>query len=37
MNLQLRWDLYQAQRSEAEQLGAIRPYEPAVDVAVPGS
>lgn len=27
MNLQLRWDLHQAQRSEAEQLGAIRPYE----------
>lgn len=27
MNLQLRWDLYQAQRSEAEQLKTIRPYE----------
>ena len=29
MNLQLRWDLYHAQRSEAEQIEAIRPYEPA--------
>ena len=28
MNLQLRWDLYHAQRSEAEQIEAIRPYEP---------
>ena len=26
MNLQLRWDLYEAQRREAEQLEAIRPY-----------
>jgi addiction module HigA family antidote len=24
MNLQLRWDLYQAQRSEASELGKIR-------------
>ena len=41
VNLQLRWDLYQAQRgSEAEQLEdsltAIRPYEPPVDAAVAG-
>ena len=36
MNLQLRWDLYQAQRSEAEQLKTIRPYELPVDVALPG-
>ena len=28
MNLQLRWDLYHAQRSEAEQIEAIRPHEP---------
>ncbi|MCY4651902.1 MAG: HigA family addiction module antitoxin [Dehalococcoidia bacterium] len=28
MNLQLRWDLYHAQQSEAEQIKAIRPYEP---------
>ena len=27
MNLQLRWDLYHAQLSEAEQLDAIRPHE----------
>ncbi len=27
-NLQLRWDLYHAQLSEAEQLEAIRPHEP---------
>ena len=27
MNLQLRWDLYHAQRREAEQLEAIRPHE----------
>ena len=26
VNLQLRWDLYQAQEREAEQLEAIRPY-----------
>ena len=26
MNLQLRWDLYQAQRREAEQLEAIQPF-----------
>ena len=29
MNLQLRWDLYHAQLSEAEQLDAIRPLEVA--------
>ena len=27
MNLQLRWDLYQAQRAEAEQIDGIRPHE----------
>jgi addiction module HigA family antidote len=27
MNLQLRWDLYHAQRAEAEQIADIRPYE----------
>ena len=27
MNLQLRWDLYHAQRSESEQIEAIRPHE----------
>ncbi len=32
MNLQLRWDLYQAEKREAEQLQAIRPYESAVEV-----
>lgn len=26
MNLQLRWDLYQAQQSEARELEGIRPY-----------
>ena len=26
MNLQLRWDLYQAQKSEAGELKTIRPY-----------
>ncbi len=26
MNLQLRWDLYQAQQTEARQLETIRPY-----------
>jgi antitoxin HigA-1 len=26
MNLQLRWDLYQAQQSEAKALAAIQPY-----------
>ena len=36
VNLQLRWDLYQAQRGEAEQLEAILPYEPPVDAAVAG-
>ena len=36
MNLELRWDLYRAQSKEAEQLKTIRPYGPAVDVAVPG-
>ena len=28
MNLQLRWDLYNAQQSEAKQIDRIRPYEP---------
>ena len=27
MNLQLRWDLYNAQRAEAEQIESIRPHE----------
>ncbi len=27
MNLQLRWDLYHAQRAEAEQIADIRPHE----------
>ena len=27
MSLQLRWDLYHAQRAEAEQIESIRPYE----------
>jgi plasmid maintenance system antidote protein VapI len=26
MNLQLRWDLYHAQRVEGQQLAAIEPY-----------
>ena len=29
MNLQLRWDLYHAQRAEAEEIASIRPHEPA--------
>lgn len=29
MNLQLRWDLYQAQQEEQETLQSIRRYEPA--------
>lgn len=29
MNLQLRWDLYHAQRSEAEALQRIKPYQTA--------
>ena len=29
MNLQVRWDLYHAQRAEAEQIESIRPHEPA--------
>jgi len=28
MNLQLRWDLYHAQREEAEQIESIQPREP---------
>ena len=36
VNLQLRWDLYQAQRGEAAQLEAILPYEPPVDAAAAG-
>ncbi|MDE2716009.1 MAG: HigA family addiction module antitoxin [Chloroflexota bacterium] len=27
LNLQLRWDLYHAQRAEADQISEIRPYE----------
>ena len=27
MSLQLRWDLYHAQRAEAEQIDSIRPHE----------
>ena len=27
LNLQLRWDLYHAQRAEADQIREIRPYE----------
>ena len=29
MNLQLRWDLYHAQQSEAQSLAAIQPYQAA--------
>ena len=29
LNLQLRWDLYHAMRSEADQIERIRPLEPA--------
>ncbi len=29
MNLQLRWDLYHAQRAESAQIDSIRPYKPA--------
>lgn len=29
VNLQLRWDLYHAQRAESEQIDSIRPHEPA--------
>ncbi len=29
MNLQLRWDLYQAQKEEASQLEEIEPFNPA--------
>ncbi len=32
MNLQLRWDLYRAQQSEAQQLEEIRPYKEVVTV-----
>ncbi len=28
MNLQLRWDLYRAKRSEVKELKSIKPYEP---------
>ena len=28
LNLQLRWDLYHARRTEAEQIESIRPHEP---------
>ena len=36
MNLQLRWDLYQAERRDAEQLEEIRPYGTSADVTLPG-
>jgi addiction module HigA family antidote len=29
LSLQLRWDLYEAQRQEAKELNRIRPHEPA--------
>lgn len=35
MNLQLRWDLYHTQRSEAEALQAIRRFKPASSPAAP--
>ena len=28
LNLQLRWDIYHAQRAEAEQIDSIQPHEP---------
>jgi plasmid maintenance system antidote protein VapI len=28
MNLQMRWELYQAQRAEQEELKSIRPHAP---------
>ncbi len=28
MSLQLRWDLYQTQRAEGEQINSIRPHQP---------
>ena len=33
MNLQLRWDLYRARRTEEEELKAIKPYSHAEQVA----
>ena len=33
MNLQLRWDLYRAQKAEARQLEKIEPYFPSVSSA----
>ena len=30
MSLQLRWDLWQAEQSETDELSVIRPYQPAV-------
>ncbi len=29
MNLQLRWDLYKAKRSEVKELKSIKPYKPS--------
>jgi len=34
LNLQLRWDLYQAQRVEAQELETIQPYELSAAVSV---
>ena len=31
LNLQLRWDLFQAQQSENDELRTIRPYQPALN------
>lgn len=31
LNLQLRWDLFEAQQSEHEALRTIRPYQPALN------
>ena len=36
MSLQLRWDLYHAQRSEQNHLKTIRPHAPAIHVASSG-
>jgi plasmid maintenance system antidote protein VapI len=37
MNLQLRWDLYQAQQREVEELAAIKPYKEKLPAAKHGS
>jgi addiction module HigA family antidote len=36
MNLQLRWDLYQTQQAEAQELERIEPYPVASNSPVPG-